>query len=169
MQISLSLRGNQNLMARKGSGWVTLAVANSLVLLTESVDQEFGQGTTGMLCVCPLMSGVTAGRSAEEMTPRWSLTHLECLHLGQTPGASGGAPLCVTWGYSMWPGLVQAWRPQLITFHTRQLRAPGMIFPLEKVDGALFFLTCPWRSSSVTPLYPGQKHLQAHPFSSGGE
>lgn len=29
-------------MARKGSGWVTLAIANSLVLLTESVDQEFG-------------------------------------------------------------------------------------------------------------------------------
>ena len=69
-------------------------------------------------CVCPLMSGVTAGRSAEEVTPRRSLTCLECLHLGQRPGASGGAPLCVTWGYSTWPGLVQAWRPQLITFHT---------------------------------------------------
>ena len=47
-----------------------------------------------MLCVCPLMSGVTAGRSAEEVTPRRGLTYLECLHLGRRPGASGGAPLC---------------------------------------------------------------------------
>lgn len=42
----------------------------------DPVDQEFGQGTVGMTCLCCLSSGSSAGQIEELKDTYWSWNHL---------------------------------------------------------------------------------------------
>lgn len=106
-------------MARKGSGWVTLAIANSLVLLTVCGSGIWIGHRRDAVYVSPHVWGHSwkVSRGGDSMLEP-DLSGMSPPGRRRRPGASGGALLCVTVGYSTWPGLVQAWWPQLITFHT---------------------------------------------------